>query len=502
MTSKTSPTDQTSTGRVDAAEGSYGASEGSNVEGTDRSEEGSQVRPASMIDKLLGRKSPGQAELTNLLRKATSEGAQEMMARARTQAAELRREGGVLRLPEGAGVDPADLDIDVPDEETMILNLGPSHPSTHGVLRVMLELDGETIIRSKPVVGYLHTGMEKTAEELMYHQGGTNVTRMDYLSPFFNELAFSLSVEKLLGVEVPPRAVWIRMLMCELNRISSHFLWLATTGSDIGAINMLVYGWREREVLLSFFEKVTGLRMNHNYIRPGGVAAELPDGWRDDVAAICEAIPKRMDDYDRLLSGQPIASRRLQGVGPLDAATAISLGVTGPLLRAAGVAWDVRRDTPYLAYDEVDFDVIVGTEGDCWDRFAVRFNEIRESIKIVTQIVEMMPKGDYRVQDKKVTPPPRSRIDESMEALIHHFKLYTEGFKVPVGETYVPIESARGEMGCYLVSDGSSRPYRAHIRAASFANLAALPVMAQGGLLADAIVLVSTIDPVLGDVDR
>lgn len=494
MTSQTSPAEETPTEGVTATDRPN--------EVKDRSGTSAQARPRRRIDKLLGRTSPGQAELTTLLRKKTSEGAQEMLTRARTQAAELRREGGVLRLPEGAGVDPADLDIDVPDEETMILNLGPSHPSTHGVLRIMLELDGETIVRSKPVVGYLHTGMEKTAEELMYHQGGTNVTRMDYLSPFFNELAFALSVEKLLGVEVPPRAVWIRMLMCELNRISSHFLWLATTGSDIGAINVLVYGWREREVILAFFEKVTGLRMNHNYIRPGGVAAELPDGWRDDVAAICEAIPKRMDEYDNLLTGQPIVGRRLQGVGPLDAETAIGLGVTGPLLRAAGVAWDVRRDTPYLAYDEVDFDVIVGTEGDCWDRFSVRFNEIRESIKIIAQIVQMMPPGDYRVQDKKVTPPPRSRIDESMEALIHHFKLYTEGFKVPVGETYVPIESARGEMGCYLVSDGSSRPYRAHIRAASFANLQAMPVMARGSLLADAIVLVSTIDPVLGDVDR
>ncbi|MGH9061216.1 MAG: hypothetical protein ACRDZY_17145, partial [Acidimicrobiales bacterium] len=269
--------------------------------------EGAEAEPhPSLVDRLLGRKGPGGGELAGMLHHKTSEGAQELLSRARTAAEELRREGGVLRLPEGAGVDPSDLNIDVPTDETMILNLGPSHPSTHGVLRIMVELDGETILRSKPVVGYLHTGMEKTGEELMYHQGSTNVTRMDYLSPFFNELAFSLSVEKLLGVEVPPRATWIRMLMCELNRISSHFLWLATSGSDVGAINMLVYGWREREVLLGFFEKVTGLRMNHNYIRPGGVAADLPDGWRDDVAAICDAIPRRMDEYDRLLTGQPI----------------------------------------------------------------------------------------------------------------------------------------------------------------------------------------------------
>jgi NADH-quinone oxidoreductase subunit D len=463
---------------------------------------GRPPRPVTKAEKLRGIQPRGYPALTSLLQAKTSEGAQEMVSRARTAAQELRRENGVLRLAEGMVLDAGDLDIEIPEDETMILNLGPSHPSTHGVLRIMVELDGEVIIRSKPVIGYLHTGMEKTGEELMYHQGCTNVTRMDYLSPFFNELAFSLSVERLLGLEVPARATWIRMLMCELNRVSSHFLWLATNGSDIGAINTLVYGWRERDVLLSFFEKVSGLRMNHNYIRPGGVAADLPDGWRDDVRAICEAIPLRMDEYDNLLTGQPIVHKRLEGVGPLDAATAVSLGVTGPLLRAAGVAADVRRDTPYLAYDQVDFDVIVGSEGDAWDRFAVRFAEIRESIKICEQICDLMPAGDYRAQDKKVTPPPRGRIDESMEALIHHFKLYTEGFKVPPGDAYVPIESARGELGCYIVSDGTSKPYRMHMRAPSFANLQALPTMARGGLLADAIVLVSTIDPVLGDVDR
>ncbi|HET6915657.1 MAG TPA: NADH-quinone oxidoreductase subunit D, partial [Acidimicrobiales bacterium] len=264
----------------------------------------------------------------------------------------------------------------------------------------------------------------------------------------------------------------------------------------------LVYGWRDREMVLSFFEKVTGLRMNHNYIRPGGVAADLPDGWRDDVLALCEAIPRRMDEYDNLLTGQPILQKRLQGVGPIDADTAIALGLTGPLLRSTGVAWDLRRDMPYLAYDDVDFDVIVGTNGDCWDRYAIRFNEIRESVRIIRQIADMMPGGDYRVQDKKVTPPPRNRIDESMEALIHHFKLYTEGFRVPVGEAYVPVESPRGESGCFIVSDGTSRPYRLHMRAASFANLQSLPHLAQGSLIADTIAIVSTIDPVLGDVDR
>lgn len=461
-------------------------------------------RGSGLLDRLLGRPRPGGKAVEELLEAKTAEGAQELAPRARTSPAEMVIEEGIstVRTAEGVRLDTADFDLEVPEDETMILNLGPSHPSTHGVLRVMVELDGETVLRCKPVVGYLHTGMEKTAEELMYHQGATNVTRMDYLSPFFNELGFSLSVERLLGIEVPQRATWITMLMCELNRISSHFLWLATNGADIGALNMLVYGWRDREMILAFFEKVTGLRMNHNYIRPGGVAADLPDGWREDVLALCEAIPRRMDEYDDLLTGQPIVQKRLQGVGPIDAETAISLGLTGPLLRSTGVAWDLRRDQPYLAYDDVDFDVIVGTNGDCWDRYAIRFNEIRESVKIVRQIVEMMPSGDYRVQDRKITPPPRNRIDESMEALIHHFKLYTEGFRVPAGEAYVPIESPRGESGCYIVSDGTSRPYRMHMRAASFANLQGLPHLARGALVADAIAIVSTIDPVLGDVDR
>ena len=460
-------------------------------------------RKLSLVDRLLGRTPPGGADIQEMLLLKTDEGSQELEPRSRTSAQELRLESGeVLRLPEGVQLDRGDIDVEVPEDESMILNLGPSHPSTHGVLRVMVEIDGETILRSKPVVGYLHTGMEKTAEELMYHQGCTNVTRMDYLSPFFNELGFCLSVEKLLDLEIPPRAVWIRMLMCELNRISSHFLWLATNSADLGAINMLVYGWREREMVLAFFEKVTGLRMNHNYFRPGGVAADLPDGWRDDVLALCEAIPKRMDEYDNLLTGQPILQNRLVGVGPLDADTAIGLGLTGPLLRSTGVAWDLRRDSPYLAYDDIDFDVIVGTNGDCWDRYAIRFNEIRESVRIIRQIADRMPPGDYRIQDKKVTPPPRSRIDESMEALIHHFKLYTEGIRVPPGEAYVPIESPRGESGCYIVSDGTAKPYRMHMRSASFSNLQAMAPLAVGGLLADTIAIVSTIDPVLGDVDR
>jgi NADH-quinone oxidoreductase subunit D len=433
----------------------------------------------------------------------TSERSQEMTDRSATDPLELlREEGAVLRLPEGAVLDPADVSVDVPNDETMIINMGPQHPSTHGVLRVMLELDGETVLRTKPVVGYLHTGMEKTAEDLMYMQGCTNVTRMDYLSPLYNECVFSMAVEKLLGIELPERAVWIRMLMLELNRISSHLLFLATNGLDLGSTTMMIFGWREREIVLAIFEKITGLRMNHNYIRPGGVAADLPDGWRDDVFDLLDLLPARLDEYDELLTGQPIFRQRTEGVGVITSEQAIALSATGPILRSTGVAWDLRRDMPYLAYDRVDFDVIVGRYGDCFDRYAIRLNEVRESVRILHQILDQMPAGDYRIQDNKITPPPRSRIDDSMEALIHHFKLFTEGFKVPAGEVYVAIESPRGELGCYLVSDGGSKPYRMHFRAPSFSNLQTLPVMLRGAMVADVVACISSIDPILGDVDR
>ncbi len=388
------------------------------------------------------------------------------------------------------------------NDRRMIMNMGPQHPSTHGVLRVMLELDGEIVRRSKPIIGYLHTGMEKTGETLSYLQGPTNVTRMDYSSPLFNELVFSMATEELLGIEVPERATWIRMLMCELNRMSSHLLFQATNGMDIGAVGMMIYGWREREEVLRLFERITGLRMNHNYIRPGGVAADLPDGWRDDVLSILDTLPERLDEFDDLLTGQPIWRERLQGVGVVNSAECLALGVTGPLLRSTGYAWDLRRDMPYLAYDQVDFDVLVGSYGDCFDRYAIRLNEIRESMKIVRQILDKMPGGDYRLQDKKVTPPPRARIDESMEALIHHFKIFTEGFKVPEGEVYVAVESPRGELGCYMVSDGGAHPYRMHIRGPSFVNLQVMPHMMQDALVADAVAIISTVDPIMGEVDR
>ena len=434
-----------------------------------------------------------------------NEGAQEMRPRSELSARELFREvGSVLRMSEAEAASLGDLPDDPEDDQTMVINMGPQHPSTHGVLRLMLELQGETVLRCKPIIGYLHTGMEKTGEQLTFMQGGTNVTRMDYLSPLNNELVFSLATEKLLGIdgEIPERAVWMRMLLSELNRMSSHLLFMATNGMDLGAVSMMIYGWREREEVLRFFQKVTGLRMNHNFIRPGGLAADMPAGWRDDVLRLLDMLPERLEEYDVLMTGQPIWRERLQGVGVITPTEALALGATGPILRSTGVEWDLRRDMPYLRYDEVDFDVVVGTYGDAFDRYAIRLNEIRESMGIVRQILDRMPSGDYRIQDKKVTPPPRARIDESMEALIHHFKIFTEGFRVPEGEVYVGIESPRGEIGCYIASDGSPTPYRMHMRAPSFVNIQCLPHMMRGGLVADAVAVISSVDPVLGEVDR
>ena len=348
------------------------------------------------------------------------------------------------------------------------------------------------MLRTKPVIGYLHTGMEKTGEDLTYLQGPTNVTRMDYASPLFNELVFSLATEKLLGIEGPARATWIRMLMCELNRMSSHLLFLATNGMDIGAVSMMIYGWREREETLRLLEMITGLRMNHNYIRPGGVAADLPDGWRDAVLPLLDLDPaaarrvRHADDRPADLARAPPGRRRHHHRGGHRPRRhrpdpALDRHAVGP-----------APADPYLAYDQVDFDVVVGTYGDCFDRYAIRLNEIRESMRHRPPDPRRACRpGDYRVQDKKVTPPPRARIDESMEALIHHFKIFTEGFKVPAGEVYAAVESPRGELGCYIVSDGGAKPYRMHIRGPSFVNLQTLPHMMRGGLIADAVAVIS-----------
>ncbi|HHC09563.1 MAG TPA: NADH-quinone oxidoreductase subunit D [Actinobacteria bacterium] len=425
---------------------------------------------------------------------ATDEGAQEILPADVDP--EVAYEAGA------AVVDDYVAEPEPAPDERQIINLGPQHPSTHGVLRLQLELEGETIRRVKPIIGYLHTGMEKTAETLTYLQGGTNVTRMDYLSPFHNELCFSLVTEQLLGVEVPPRAQAIRVLMTELNRVASHLIWVATQGMDVGALSMMLYGWRERERILAFFEKVTGLRMNHNYIRPGGVAADLPDGWEEDVEELLERLPEGIAEYHELLDENPIFLDRTVGVGVITPAECHAYGITGPIARASGIAWDLRKAFPYSGIDRYDFDVPTGRHGDVYDRYLVRMAEMDESLKIVRQVLETMPAGDYRVDDAKVTPPPRKRIDESMEALIHHFKLFTEGFKVPPGEAYQAVESPRGELGMYLVSHGGSKPWRLHVRTPSFAAVQALPVMLTDSLVADLIATLASTDPVLGDVDR
>jgi NADH-quinone oxidoreductase subunit D len=421
------------------------------------------------------------------LRRSTSEGAQELQPQTGTDEIVIAGSGMWLE-------DPLD--------NTMVVNMGPQHPSTHGVLRLMLELDGEDVRRIKPVIGYLHTGMEKTGEELTYLQGVTNVTRMDYVSPLSNELVYSMAVERLLDIDIPPRATWIRMLLTELNRAASHLLFQATNGLDLGALSMIIYGWREREEMLRYLEYVTGLRMNNNFIRPGGVAADLPDGWQERLLGLCDMVERGVSEYDELLSQNPIWRERTVGIGTITTDECLARSITGPILRSTGFAWDLRKAQPYLAYDEVEFDIVYATNGDVFDRYRIRLGEILESLKIVRQCVERMPAGDYRVQDKKVTPPPRARINESMEALIHHFKLFTEGFKVPAGETYVAVESPRGEIGCYMVSDGTGKPVRMHIRAPSLYNLQGIEPMSADSLVADAIAVVSSIDPILGEVDR
>ena len=425
---------------------------------------------------------------------STDEGSQKMKDEESEQQIKIQTGSDV--------VDDYFIEEETSEDERMIVNMGPQHPSTHGVLRLQVELEGEVVRRVKPVIGYLHTGMEKTGEELTYLQGPTNTTRMDYLSPFFNELVFSLTTEKLLDMEVPDRAQTIRILMTELNRIASHLVALATGGMDIGALSMMIFGFRERELVLNFFEKTTGLRMNHNYIRPGGVAADLPDDWQKDIKEILKIIPEKLKDYDEMLLDNPIWKGRLQNVGIITAEECLAYGITGPSLRASGHGWDLRKMQPYSGIEKFDFEVPVLQESDVFARWRIKVLEILESLKIVEQAMDSMPKGPYKIQDKKVTPPPRKRLDESMEALIHHLKIYTEGFKVPEGEAYVAVESPRGELGCYIVSDGTSKPYRMHVRGPSFCNLQALPIVMADSPIADAVAAIASLDPVIGDVDR
>jgi NADH-quinone oxidoreductase subunit D len=403
-------------------------------------------------------------------------------------------------------------------QETMIINMGPQHPSTHGVLRMVLELDGEYVVSCRPVLGYLHTGIEKNTEYRTWQQGVAFVTRADYLSNFFEEHAYVLAVERLLGIEAPPRARTIRILASELQRIASHLVWLATTGLELGAISIMLYGFREREVIMRIFEAITGLRMNFAYFRVGGVSMDLPEDAPARIREFLDLMPGRIHEYEELLSGNPIWRQRTVGIGHVPLDELLRLGVTGPLLRAAGMPWDLRKTMPYGGYEDYEFDVPTRTEGDCFARYLVRIEEMRQSLRIVEQALARLEPGPVMIEDPKVRWPAqltvgpdgignseayvRHIMEESMEALINHFKMVTAGISVPPGEVYQAVESPRGELGHYVVSNGSNRPYRVHLRGPSFVNLQAVPRMIQGGLVADVIAAVASIDPVMGDADR
>jgi len=400
----------------------------------------------------------------------------------------------------------------------MIINVGPQHPSTHGVLRMVLELDGEYVVSCRPVLGYLHTGIEKNTEYRNWQQGVTFVTRADYLSPFFNELAYCLAVERLLGIEAPRRAGVIRVLVNELNRIASHLVWLATTGLELGAISIMLYGFRERETILRIFEMVTGLRMNHAYIRIGGLSMDLPEGAEERIREFLKVMPGRIHEYEELLTGNPIWRQRTVGVGITSTEDLLALGVTGPVLRASGLPRDLRKDEPYCGYETFDFEVPTRTESDCFARYQVRVEEMRQSLRIVAQCLKRLEPGPVMIEDPKLRWPARLSVgpdgignspeyvkhimEESMEALINHFKVVTAGIKVPAGEVYQAVESPRGELGFSVVSNGGTRPYRVHIRAPSFVNLQSVPKMIEGRLVADVIAIVASLDPVMGDADR
>jgi len=387
-------------------------------------------------------------------------------------------------------------------DRTMILNMGPQHPSTHGVLRVLLEIDGETVVRLMPDIGYLHTGIEKTCEAKFYHQVVPLTDRIDYLCPLTNNLCYVLAVEKLLGLEIPPKAQWLRVLLNELTRINSHLVWLGTHAMDIGALTVFLYCFREREQVLKIFEMVSGQRMMTSYFRVGGVALEPPLGFFDRVREFTDRFPERIDEYENLLTGNPIWGMRTKGVATMSAEDAIALGASGPTLRGSGVDIDLRRDMPYSGYENFKFKVPVAQEGDVFARYMCRVAELRESNEIVRQALAGMPEGPVKADAPHVVLPNREKMKTQMEALIYHFKIITEGFAVPVGEVYQAVESPRGEMGYYIVSDGTAKPYRVHMRAACLANLQTLPTMCEGRLLADVVAAIGSIDIVLGEIDR
>jgi NADH-quinone oxidoreductase subunit D len=385
---------------------------------------------------------------------------------------------------------------------TMILNMGPQHPSTHGVLRLVLEIDGETVNKVYPDIGYLHTGIEKTCEAKFYQQVVPLTDRLDYLSPMSNNLCYCLAVEKLLQLEIPERAQWMRVLLNELTRLNSHLIWLGTHAMDIGALTVFLYTFREREEILKIFEGLAGQRMMTSYFRVGGLSQEPPLDFYERVQGFIKTFPSKIDEYSNLLTGNPIFINRLKGVGHLSAADAIALGVTGPPLRASGVDWDLRRDMPYSSYEKFDFKVPISQDGDVWARYVIRLIEMRESVKIIQQALDGMPTGPIKADAPKIVLPDREKMKTQMEALIHHFKIVTEGFAVPAGQVYQAIESPRGEMGYFVVSDGTAKPYRVHMRNPSFATLQAIETMCKGKLLADLVAVVGSIDIVLGEIDR
>jgi NADH-quinone oxidoreductase subunit D len=387
-------------------------------------------------------------------------------------------------------------------DRTMILNMGPQHPSTHGVLRVLLEIDGETIVRIMPDIGFLHTGIEKTCEAKFYQQVVPLTDRIDYLCPMTNNLCYVLAVEKLLGLEIPPKAQWMRVLMNELTRINSHLVWLGTHAMDIGALTVFLYCFREREEVLKMFEMISGQRMMTSYFRVGGVALEPPLGFFERVREFAGYFPEKVDEYENLLTGNPIFMMRTKGVARLTAEDAIALGATGPTLRGSGVDLDLRRDMHYSGYENFTFSVPVAQEGDVFARYMCRVRELRESNEIVKQALEGMPEGPIKADAPGIVLPDREKMKTQMEALIYHFKIITEGFAVPAGEVYQAVESPRGEMGYYIVSDGTAKPYRVHMRAACLANLQTLPKMCEGGLIADVVAAIGSIDIVLGEIDR
>jgi NADH-quinone oxidoreductase subunit D len=392
--------------------------------------------------------------------------------------------------------------LDPSDDKTMVLNMGPQHPSTHGVLRLLLEIDGETIVRIMPDIGYLHTGIEKTCEAKFYQQVVPLTDRIDYLCPLTNNLAYCLAVEKLLGLEIPPKAQWIRVMLNELTRINSHLVWLGTHAMDIGAMTVFLYCFREREDVLRLFEAVSGQRMMTSYFRIGGLALEPPLGFFDRVKSFNDRFPANIDEYESLLTSNPIWTGRTKGIAYLSAEDAVALCATGPTLRASGVDVDLRRDKPYSGYENFQFNVPVSNDGDVFARYVVRVQELRESQKIVKQALEGIPEGPVKADAPHVVLPDREKMKTQMEALIYHFKIVTEGFTVPEGEVYMPIESPRGEMGYYVVSDGTAKPYRVHMRSPSFANLQTLRKMCEGRLIADVVAAIGSIDIVLGDCDR